>query len=78
MGTAVRVLSIFLLKAFRLSLDDSLCQLKSIFSFDFCFEPPSIVENSSSIPWILRVKPKESSALKKSLILGLVFLVNFK
>ena len=38
MGTAVRVLSVFLLKAFRLSLDDSFCQLKSIFSFDFCFE----------------------------------------
>ena len=40
MGTAVRILSIFLLKAFRLSLDDSLCKLKSIFSFDFCFEFP--------------------------------------
>ena len=34
MGTAVRILSIFLLKAFRLSLDDSFCQFKSIFSFD--------------------------------------------
>ena len=38
MGTAVLVLSVFFLKAFRLSLDNSPCQLKSIFYFDFCFE----------------------------------------